>query len=117
MISTQDAFGEALRVKSQEPSVLMETSNLSLITDDSSLIEELLQTIESLDSTMREMREEISFLRDRLSKMDASLEEKELEQKRLWALIEAKDNDNKRMGQQMAELLGKVAALTKALEE
>ena len=77
----------------------------------------LLQTIESLDSTMRSMREEIAFLREKLARMDASLEEKELERKRLWALIEAKDEDNRRLAQQMADLLGKVAALTKALED
>ena len=77
----------------------------------------LLHTIESLDSTMQSMREEIAFLRERLAKMDASMEEKDLERKRLWALIEAKDQDNKRMSRQMADLLGKVAALTKALED
>ena len=77
----------------------------------------LLQTIESLDSTMLSMREEISFLREKLAKVDASLEEKELERKRLWALIEAKDEDNRRLAQQMTDLLGKVASLTKALED
>lgn len=77
----------------------------------------LLQTIESLDSTMRSMREETAFLREKLARMDASLEEKELERKRLWALMEAKDGDIRRLTGQIADLLGKVAALTKALED
>ncbi len=77
----------------------------------------LLQTIESLNSTMMAMREEIAFLRKHLAKMDASLEGKELEQKRLLALIEAKDEVNRRMGKRIADLLGKVAALTNALED
>lgn len=35
----------------------------------------------------------------------------------MLALIEAKERDNKCTGQQIAELLGKVAAFTKALED
>ncbi len=66
---------------------------------------------------MREMKEYIAFLRERLAKMDVSFEEKELESKCRCALIEGKDWDNKRMAQQMAELLGKIAALTKAHED
>ncbi len=77
----------------------------------------LLQTIESLNSTMIGMREEIAFLRQQLAKMDASLEGKEREQKRLLALIEAKDDDNRRMGKQIADLLGRVTVLTSALED
>ncbi len=77
----------------------------------------LLQTIESLNSTMMAMREEIAFLRESLAKMEASLSASELERKRQQAIINAKDEDLCKLTHQMADLLGKVAALTKALEE
>ncbi len=77
----------------------------------------LLQTIESLDSTMKSMREEIAFLREQLSRMSTSLTESELERKRLLALIEAKDEDHRKMSKQVARLLAKVDSLTKAHED
>ncbi len=73
----------------------------------------LLQTIESLNSTMMAMREEIAFLREKLAKMDAALEGKELEQERQWALIDAKDEDNKRLGKQIADLPPHLQACSK----
>ena len=88
----------------------MTTSNLSLIINNSSLIEGLLQTIESLDSMIRSMREELALLREK----DA---EHGVERKRLMDLVEAKDGDIRRLAQQMVQLLGKVDALTKALED
>ncbi len=77
----------------------------------------LLQTIESLDSTMKAMREETAFLREQLSRMSTSLTESELERKRLLALIEAKDEDHRKMSKQVAQLLAKVDSLTKAHED
>ena len=73
----------------------------------------LLQTIESLDSMVRSLRDETSFLRDEL----ALLREKDAERKCLMALIEAKNQDNHRLSEHMARLLGKVDSLTKALED
>ncbi len=77
----------------------------------------LLQTIESLNSTMMAMREEIAFLRESLAKMEASLSASEQERKRQQAIINAKDEDLRKLTHQMADLLGKVAALTNALED
>lgn len=77
----------------------------------------LLQTIESLHSTLRILREEAALLRERLTKLEGSLSESELERKRLLALLEAKDADMMRLTGQMADLLGKVDVLTKALED
>lgn len=77
----------------------------------------LLQTIESMDSTLRILREESAFLRERLTKLEGSLSESELERKRLLALLEAKDADMMRLTSQIAGLLGKVDILTKALED
>ena len=70
----------------------------------------LLQTIESLDSMVRSLREELTRLREK----DA---EHGIERKRLMEMIEAKDKDISCLTQQMAQLLGKVDALTKALED
>ncbi len=77
----------------------------------------LLQTIESLDSTMKAMSEEIAFLREQFSRMSTSLTESELERKRLLALLEAKDEDHRKISKQVAQLLAKVDSLTKAHED
>ena len=70
----------------------------------------LMQTIGSLDSMVRSLRDELALLREK----DA---EHGIERKRLMALIEAKDKDISSLTKQMAQLLGKVDALTKALED
>ena len=70
----------------------------------------LLQTIASLDSMARSLRGELNRLREK----DA---EHRVERRRLMAMIEAKDKDINRLTQQMAQLLGKVDALTMALED
>ena len=72
-------------------------------------IMKLMQTIGSLDSMVRSLRDELALLREK----DA---EHGIERKRLMALIEAKDKDISSLTKQMAQLLGKVDALTKALE-
>ena len=74
------------------------------------MIEELMQTIGSLDSMVRSLRDELALLREK----DA---EHGIERKRLMALIEAKDRDISSLTKQMAQLLGKVDALTMALED
>ena len=78
--------------------------------NNSSLIEGLMQTIGSMDSTVRSLRDELACPRQKDVEHNA-------ERKRLMALIEAKDKDNHRLSEQMAHLLGKVDALTKALED
>ena len=88
----------------------MTISNSSFNTNNSSLIEELMQTIGSLDSMVRSLRDELALLREK----DA---EHGIERKRLMALIEAKDKDISSLSKQMARLLGKVDSLTKALED
>ncbi|MDE6637412.1 MAG: hypothetical protein K2K32_04145 [Muribaculaceae bacterium] len=70
----------------------------------------LLQTIDSLDSMVRSLRDELAHLREK----DA---EHGVERKRLMDLVEAKDGNIRRLTQKMAQLLGKVDALTKALED
>ena len=77
----------------------------------------LLQTIESLDSTMKSMREEILYLRDELARLREKDTAHELERKRLTAMIEAKDSDIRKLTDKMSDLLGKVDALTAALED
>ena len=77
----------------------------------------LLQTIESLDSMVRSLRDEISFLREELTRLREKDAEHGIERKRLMAVIEAKDKDISSLTRQMARLLGKVDALTKALED
>ena len=88
----------------------MTISNSSFNINNSSLIEELMQTIGSLDSMVRSLRDELALLREK----DA---EHGIERKRLMALIEAKDKDISSLSKQMARLLGKVDSLTKALED
>ena len=70
----------------------------------------LLQTIKSLDSMVRSLREELARPREK----DA---EHGVERRRLMSMIETKDKDISCLTQQMAQLLGKVDALTKALED
>ena len=70
-------------------------------------IMKFMQTIGSLDSMVRSLRDELALLREK----DA---EHGIERKRLMALIEDKDISS--LTKQMAQLLGKVDALTKALE-
>lgn len=77
----------------------------------------LLQTIESLDSMVRSLRDEISFLREELNRLREKDAEHGVERRRLMEMIEAKDKDISSLTQQMAQLLGKVDALTKALED
>ena len=67
-----------------------------------------MQTIGSLDFMVRSLRDELALLR----KKDA---EHNAEHKRLMALIEDKDISS--LTKQMAQLLGKVDALTMALED
>ena len=74
------------------------------------MIEELMQTIGSLDSMVRSLRDELALLREKDAEHNA-------ERKRLMALIEAKDRDISSLTKQMAQLLGKVDSLTKALED
>ena len=88
----------------------MTISNSSFNINNSSLIEGLMQTIGSMDSTVRSLRDELASLREKDAEHNA-------ERKRLMALIEAKDQDNHRLSEQMAQLLGKVDSLTKALED
>ena len=88
----------------------MTISNSSFDINNSSLIEGLMQTIGSLDSIVRSLRDELASLRE----MDA---EHNAERKRLMAMIEAKDQDISPLTKHMAQLLGKVDALTKALED
>ena len=74
------------------------------------MIEELIQTIGFLDSMVRSLRDELARLREK----DA---EHDIERKRLMAIIEAKAKDISPLTKHMAQLLGKVDALTKALED
>ena len=69
----------------------------------------LLQTIGSLDSTVHSLHEELTRLREKDAEHDAK-------RRRLMAMIEVKDKDISCLTQQMAQLLGKVDALTKAME-
>ena len=77
----------------------------------------LLQTIESLDSMVRPLHDEISFLREELNRLREKDAEHDVERKRLMAMIEAKDKDISSLTHQIAQLLGKVDALTKALKD
>ena len=88
----------------------MTTPNSSFNIHNSSLIEGLMQTIGSLDSVVRTLRDELALLREKDAEHNA-------ERKRLMALIEDKDKDISSLTKQMAQLLGKVDALTRALED
>ena len=88
----------------------MTISNSTFNINNSSLIEELMQTIGSLDSMVQSLRDELALLRGKDAGHNA-------ERKRLMALIEAKDRDNHHLAEHMAQLLGKVDSLTKALED
>lgn len=66
---------------------------------------------------MKSMREETVFLRESIAKMEGSLSASELERKKHQALIDARDEDLWRLTQRMADLLGQVAVLTKALKD
>lgn len=66
---------------------------------------------------MKSMREEISFLRDELACLQEKDAANDLERKRLMAMIEAKNEDIRKMTVKISELLGKVNVLTKALED
>ena len=69
-----------------------------------------MQTIGFLDSMVWSLRDELALLREKDAEHNA-------ECKRLMALIEAKDRAISCLTKQMAQLLGKVDALTKALED
>ena len=69
-----------------------------------------MQTIGSLDSMVQSLRDELALLREKDAEHNA-------ERKRLMALIETKDKDISSLTKQMAQLLGKVDALTKVLED
>ena len=88
----------------------MVTENADNSKSSEEYIIRLLQTIESLDSMVRSLREELTRLREK----DAEHGD---ERRRLMAMIEAKDKDISCLTQQMAQLLGKVDALTKTLED
>lgn len=84
----------------------------------------LLQTIDSLNRTISDLRgmisglkAEISSLRNQMERLEEDKAEDAGERKRLLRLIEAKDDDNRRLTEQIAELLAKVDGLGAQLQD
>lgn len=87
-----------------------------MTTPNQSVIEELQYSIECLNSTINAMRVEIAFLRGSLSKMDASLEKRNLSASDYGFLSRGRPMTISKWAADRG-LLCKVAAFTNALED